>query len=136
MAFVPLTKTEEKLMLFLWEQDRPLTVSEMLDLLDERAWTKNYTRDIVRSLKKKGAIAMSGLIHSRTNFAQQFLPGMTKAEYYAGLARHNGVSLGELFRAEASAMAEGGMGKELDGLIRELEGAIWECRGEAGRGRA
>lgn len=37
MAFVSLTKSEEKLMQFLWNQEKPLSVTEMLELLDDRA---------------------------------------------------------------------------------------------------
>ncbi len=128
MAFVPLTKSEEKMMQFLWEQDKPLSVTEMLALLDDKAWTKNYTRDIVRSLKLKGALVLCGLVHSHTNFAQQFTPGLTKEEYYAGLAKHNGVSVSSMFRAEAAAMVKTGQKQEVDELIKELEGMIEEFR--------
>ena len=37
MAFEKKKKSEEKLMQFLWNQEKPLSVTEMLELLDDRA---------------------------------------------------------------------------------------------------
>ena len=49
-----LTKTEEKVMLFLWDQGRPLSVQEMLEAWDGdgKTWKDNYMRAIVHSLEE------------------------------------------------------------------------------------
>ena len=56
MAYVSLTKSEEKLMRFLWEQGQPLSASEIQALWEGQAWTKTYTRDVIRGLEEKGVI--------------------------------------------------------------------------------
>ncbi len=117
MAFVSLTKSEEKLIQFLWDQEKPLSVTEMLELLDDRAWTKNYTRDIVRELRKKRVVDSCGRVHSGRNYAQRFQTVMSREDYYAQLARHNGVTVSKMLQAEAFALAKQGDKKEMEELI-------------------
>ena len=128
MAFVSLTKSEEKLMQFLWNQEKPLNVTEMLELLDDRAWTKNYTRDIVRELRKKRVVDSCGRAHSGRNYAQRFQAVMSREDYYAQLARHNGVTVSKMLQAEAFALVKKGDKKEMEELIQELEDIIEEYR--------
>lgn len=129
MAYVPLTKSEEKLMLFLWEHDEPMSVTEMLEMRDdEKHWTKNYTRDIVRALEEKGAVECCGLQRSTKNYARRFRPVMGRDEYFTHLAKDNGVSVSRMLRVEALAMARTGQTEKMDELIRELEDIIEEYR--------
>lgn len=132
MSYTHLTKTEEKLMLFLWDQDRPMSVAEILESWNQKAWTKNYIRDIVRSLEQKGAVEFSGLDHRGSKYARRFRAAVSREEYYAGLTRENGVSLAGLFREEVTALAQRGERREMDELIRELEGIIEEYRSGGG----
>lgn len=132
MPYIPLTKSEEKLMLFLWEQGRPMSVTEMLEAWDNDAWTKNYTRDIVRSLEQKGAVEFYDLDHRGSKYARRFRPVLSKEEYYAQLAKHSGVTVGKMLKAEAVAMVMKGDKEGMKGLIRELEEIIAEYRIEDG----
>ena len=54
-----LTKREEELMEFLWQQGEPLAANEILDRCKERSWSDRYLQAMLRSLEKKGAIAVS-----------------------------------------------------------------------------
>lgn len=128
MQMQPLTKSEEKLMLFLWEQGRPLSVLEMLEASDNNAWTKNYTRDIVRALEEKGAVEFHSLDRRANRYARRFVPAYTKEAYYAQLAKRNGVSVSKMFQAEAVAMVRKGDKEGMEELIRELEEIIEEYR--------
>ena len=58
-----LTKTEEKVMMFLWRRGEPLSVQEMLESWDgdEKTWKDNYMRAIVRALVEKGALEIYDL---------------------------------------------------------------------------
>ena len=62
MAYVALTKSEEKLMRFLWEQGVPLSASEIQALWKDNGWTKTYTRDIIR-------------VHPQRHYRRQIVPG-------------------------------------------------------------
>lgn len=128
MSYIPLTKSEEKLMLFLWEQDRPMSVAEMLEAWDNHAWTKNYTRDIVRSLEQKGAVEFHDLDHRGSKYARRFRTALTKESYYAQLAKHSGVTVSKMLKAEAVAMVTKGDREGMKDLIRELEEIIEEYR--------
>lgn len=125
-----LSKAEEKAMIFLWEQNRSLSVLEMLEQWDDdgKVWTDNYMRAIMRSLEKKGAVAFSDLDHRGNRYARRFLPTYTKKEYYTQLAKRSGVSVSDMVQVEAVAMAEKGDREGMDELIRELEGIIEEYR--------
>ena len=63
MNIPALTKTEEKVMLFLWNKGEPLSVQEMLESWEgeEKTWKDNYMRAIVRALMEKSALTMAGL---------------------------------------------------------------------------
>ena len=63
MKIPALTKTEETVMVFLWKQDRPLSVQEMINSWEgeEKTWKDNYMRKIVYSLVEKGALKVAEL---------------------------------------------------------------------------
>lgn len=128
MNLIPLTKSEEKLMLFLWEHGEPLSVSEIIAQWDGSTWTKNYTRDIVRGLEEKGAVEFCGLEHNTKNYARRFRTTLSKEEYYTKLAKHSGVSVSRMLQVEAVAMVKKGDREGMKNLIRELEGIIEEYR--------
>lgn len=128
VAYIPLTKSEEKLMQFLWEQGKPLSASEIQALWKDNAWTKSYTRDIIRALEEKGAIEFYNLERTGKNYGRRFRTVLTRGEYFSQLAMRNGVTVTKMFKVEAFAMVEKGNKQEMDDLIRELEGMIEEYR--------
>ena len=128
MRPISLTKSEEKLMLFLWEKGKPLSVSEIIAQWADNTWTKNYTRDIVRGLEEKGVVEFCGLAHNGKNYARRFRTTLSKEEYYTQLAKHRGVTVSRMLQVEAVAMAEKGDRDGMEKLIHELEEIIEEYR--------
>ena len=84
MAYVSLTKSEEKLMRFLWEQGQPLSASEIQALWEGQAWTKTYTRDVIRGLEEKGVIEFDSLERTGKKYGRRFRTVMSKEEYVFG----------------------------------------------------
>ena len=125
-----LTKTEEKVMLFLWDQGRPLSVQEMLEAWDGdgKTWKDNYMRAIVRSLEDKGALEFHDLDHRGSRYARRFRPTFSKREYFTYLAKRSGVKVSEMVEVEAVAMAQKGDREGMQALIHELEAIIEEYR--------
>ena len=115
-------------MLFLWDQERPISVSEMMEAWSDKAWTKNYTRDIVRALEQKGAIEFCGLVRCGSQYARRFRTILSREEYYSQLANRRGVSVSKMFKAQAVAMVEKGDKDGMAKLIQELEDIIEEYR--------
>ena len=128
MAYVALTKSEEKLMRFLWEQGVPLSASEIQALWKDKGWTKTYTRDIIRTLEEKGAIEFHSLERTGKKYGRRFQTVMTREEFYSGQAIRNGVTVSNLFKVEALALAKKGNKEGVEKLIRELEDMISEYR--------
>lgn len=125
-----LTKTEEKVVLFLWRQGKALSVQEMLENWDgeEKTWKDNYMRAIVHAMEEKGALKFSDLKQKGSRCSRRMRPMFSKAEYYNQLRRRGGLTIGEMAKAEAVAMAKDEDREGMDALLRDLEGIIEEYR--------
>lgn len=124
-----LTNTEEKVMKFLWKQDKPLSVQEMLDLWEgeEKTWQDNYMRAIVRTLVKKGALEVSDIkLRSNSRASQRLQPTFSKKDYYSQLVKRGGLRVSEMVEAEAVAMTQKGDREGMSALIRDLKEIIEE----------
>ena len=123
-----LTKTEEKVMMFLWRRGEPLSVQEMLESWDgdEKTWKDNYMRAIVRALVKKGALEIYDLECRNNRASRRLQPAFSKEDYYAQLVRRGGLSVSEMVEAEAVAMAKKGDKEGMSALLRDLKGIIEE----------
>ncbi|WP_322172299.1 BlaI/MecI/CopY family transcriptional regulator [Acutalibacter caecimuris] len=129
MPCFSLSKSEEKLMQFLWEQDRPLSALEMLEALDgSQAWGEHYLRVMLKSLEKKGAIEYCGFVRRANQYARRFHCTLTQEEYYVQLAQKAGVNVDGVFRAAAVAIIPGSSEEEKEELIQKLEAIIEEYR--------
>lgn len=128
MKIPALTKSEETVMLFLWKQNKPLSVLEMIDSWegDERTWKDNYMRAIVRALVEKGALEVAELECRNNRASRRLQPTFSKEDYYAQLVRRGGLSVSEMVEAEAVAMAKKGDREGMSTLIRDLKGIIEE----------
>lgn len=49
----------------------------------DKAWTKTYTRDIIRALEEKGAIEFHDLERTGKKYGRRFRTVLTKDEYYS-----------------------------------------------------
>lgn len=125
-----LTKTEEKVMLFLWKQGKALSVQEMLETWDgeEKTWKDNYMRAIVHAMEEKGALEFSDLNQRGSRCSRRMRPAFSKADYYNQLRKRGGLTIGEMAKAEAVAMAKDDDREGMDALLRDLEEIIEEYR--------
>ena len=128
MNIPALTKTEEKVMMFLWKQGKPLSVQEMLESWegDEKTWKDNYMRAIVRTLMEKGALEIHDMECRNNRASRRLQPTFSKEDYYAQLVRQGGLTVSEMVEAEAVAMAKKGDRVGMSVLIRDLKGIIEE----------
>ena len=130
MNIPALTKTEEKVMLFLWNKGEPLSVQEMLESWEgeEKTWKDNYMRAIVRALMEKGALTIAELECRNNRASRRLAPTFSKKDYYAQMMKRGGLTASELVKAQAVAMAKCGDREGIDALIRDLEDIIEEYR--------
>lgn len=81
-------ESELKVMEVLWQQNRAMTVSEMVNLCKETVDKKiNYIRLLVNALCDKGILKCVGSKRLTKNFAAIYEPSLTKAEYYIELLK-------------------------------------------------
>lgn len=81
-------ESELKIMEVLWQQNRAMTVSEMVNLCKETVDKKiNYIRLLVNALCDKGILKCVGSKRLTKNFAAIYEPALTKAEYYIELLK-------------------------------------------------
>ncbi len=123
-----LTKSEETVMMFLWNQGKPLSVQEMIDSWEgeERTWKDNHMRVIVRTLVEKGALEVAELDYHNSRASRRLRPTFSKKEYYAQVMKRGGLTASEMVEAEAVAMAQKGDKEGMSALIRDLKGIIEE----------
>lgn len=123
-----LTKTEEKVMMFLWKQGKPLSVLEMLESWEggEKTWKDNYMRAIVRALVEKGALKVAELECRNNRASRRLQPTFSKKDYFAQVVKHGGLSVSEMVEAEAVAMAKKGDKEGMSALLRDLKEIIEE----------
>ena len=125
-----LSKSEERLMNFLWSENTPLSVLEMVEKLRDQDWGEHYLRVVLKSLERKGAVECCGFEQRVNQYARRFCCALTKEEYYVQLAARGGVAPDALLRSAAVAMVEKGGEKGKEELIQELERLIEEYRAE------
>ncbi len=122
-----LTNTEEELMEIFWANNAPLTSVEILEISAGRSWNGNYLHKMLRALLKKGMIEVCGIVQSKTQYARQFRPVVTKEQYAAKLVMSKGISINSLADV-AVAMVDEADGSEEEKLIQQLEEIIQELK--------
>ncbi len=65
----------------LWNIDRPLTATEIVNLTPERTWKKSYIHLLVNSLIRKQLIKSETLVRTGRNFGRAFVATMTEEEF-------------------------------------------------------
>lgn len=78
---ITLTKSEKEIMGLLWNTDRPLTATEIVNLTPERTWKKSYIHLLINSLIEKKLIKSESLVRTGRNFGRAFVATMTEEEF-------------------------------------------------------
>lgn len=118
-----LTKSEEDLMGIFWEEKKPLTSVEILNIASDRSWNGNYLHMMLRSLQKKGLLEACGTVRYGTQYARKFIPLLTKEEYAAKIIVSTGIKSSSIAQVTVALAKEIGDKEE---LIEQLEEIIQE----------
>jgi len=115
-----LTAAEMEIMDILWHSDRPMASNEILNsgLID--GWSSGYLHNVLRSMLKKEAVRVNGMVQNNTQYARMFEPQLTKEEYAAKMAMSVGIEEKEIAHVAVAMAKETGS----DDLIAALEKII------------
>jgi predicted transcriptional regulator len=118
------TKREEELMNFFWNQARPLTSNDILKDCVDRTWKNKYLPVMLKSLENKKAIKVCGVVQYGTQYARQFIPIISKEEYFTQLAVNGGVNLLSFSKVVFNLATENKKEEEQKEIMNQLEEII------------
>lgn len=78
-----LTRSEMEIMDVLWESDKPLSRSDLLERSEEKTWKDSSVHILLNGLLQKNAIQEAGLVKRSKTYGRVFAPTMTREEYFA-----------------------------------------------------
>ena len=78
-----LTKSEMEIVDVLWNEDKPLSRSDLLERSEEKTWKDSSVHILLNGLLQKGAIQEAGLVKRSKTYGRVFSPTLTREEYFA-----------------------------------------------------
>ncbi len=78
-----LNEKEGKAMKVLWSADKPLSASEIAQIIDEE-WAKKSIQNIIRTLEAKKAIEVAKITKIGKTYGRLFRPTVSSEEYAVG----------------------------------------------------
>ena len=78
-----LTKSEMEIMDVLWNENKPLSRSDLLERSEEKTWKDSSVHILLNGLLQKGAIQEAGLVKRSKTYGRVFSPTLTREEYFA-----------------------------------------------------
>lgn len=78
---VKVTDSEKQVLDLLWDQEEPLTSTEIVHLSKDRTWKSSYIHIMISSLLKKEMIHVAGFKKTTKNYARTFEPTMTREQW-------------------------------------------------------
>ena len=78
-----LTKSEMEIMDVLWNEDKPLSRSDLLERSEEKTWKDSSVHILLNGLLQKGDIQEAGLVKRSKTYGRVFSPTLTREEYFA-----------------------------------------------------
>lgn len=127
-----MNKSEEKLMDFLWKQDKAMTIGEIEQFMAEKGLKKATIFKTVQSLVAQEYLCVNGFERVNKTYARKFEPAVTREEYAAVVLTARGIdtsSLGNLAMAMIGNDKNESKDDEADEkLIKELEDIIIQLR--------
>ena len=105
----------------LWNVDRPLSCTEIVELSGDKTWKDSYVHSLIKSLMKKGIVKIESFELISRSYARKFAPKVTKEEYYLNeyLDENPENKMPALFAAFASSKADEATMKEIEKMIKE-----------------
>lgn len=77
-----LTKNELEIMDVLWENERPLSRGELMDLSTDKSWKNSSVHILLNSMLKKGAIKEAGFARCGKTCGRTYAAALSVEEYY------------------------------------------------------
>lgn len=77
-----LTKNELEIMDVLWENERPLSRGELMDLSTDKSWKNSSVHILLNSMLKKGAIKEAGFTRCGKTCGRTYSAALSVEEYY------------------------------------------------------
>lgn len=115
-----LTAAEMEIMEILWQNGTPMSSNDILKSGKIEGWSSGYLHNVLRSMLKKEAIRVNGMVQNNTQYARMFEPNLTKEEYAAKMAMSVGIDENSIARVAVAMARETGS----DELIAQLEKII------------
>ncbi len=78
-----LTKSEMEIMDVLWDENEPLSRSDLLARDEKKSWKDSSVHILLNGLLKKGAIQEVGFVKRSKTYGRTFAPLLTREEYFA-----------------------------------------------------
>ncbi len=78
-----LTRSEMEIMDVLWDSDKPLSRSDLLERSEEKTWKDSSVHILLNGLLLKGAIREAGLVKRSKTYGRVFSPTLTREMYFA-----------------------------------------------------
>ncbi|MCD7842342.1 MAG: BlaI/MecI/CopY family transcriptional regulator [Lachnospiraceae bacterium] len=123
MKQTTLTKSEREIMDLLWNTDRPLTATEIVNLTPERTWKKSYIHLLINSLLDKEMIRSESLVRTGRNFGRAFAAISTREQFEIRQITEgrnfSQESIKDLFAALLDAVQDPSVLDELEQLLQE-----------------
>lgn len=82
MQQISLTANELEIMNVLWENQRPLSRSEIIQLSPNRSWKANSIHILLNKLMEKKAITVDGFVKTGKNYGRTFIPLISHDDYF------------------------------------------------------
>ncbi|MCC8045934.1 MAG: BlaI/MecI/CopY family transcriptional regulator [Clostridiales bacterium] len=128
MKQITLTKSEREIMDLLWNTDRPLTATEIVNLTPERTWKKSYIHLLINSLIQKNLIKSETHVRTGRNFGRAFVAIDTREEFEIRQITSNSSFSQKSVTALISVLLESvddpSILDELDGILQKKKDAL------------
>lgn len=112
-----ITNSEKQILEVLWDEEKPLTSSEIVGVSDDRTWKASSVHLLLNSLLNKDLVEVAGFKKTTKNYARTFQPTMTREEYSINQLRQESRTLSRLFNALLKAEEDDDLLKELADMV-------------------
>jgi len=124
---------EENLLNFLWDKNKPMTSTEMLENLQAEGWKQITLLKTVQSLSEKDYLEVVGFEKISKTYARRFVPKMTRNEFYSQMIKKKGVDESSIIDVTAALIGADCKSKEgAEQIINKLESIIMDLKSENG----
>lgn len=134
MDNISLTENELEIMELLWQENRPLSRSEIIELSPERSWKASSIHILLNKLLEKDAICVKGFVKTGKNYGRTYFPNITPEEHIVLSLQQNNFYKKSKKSAVASIFSALIRDKDIDDeLLGELEQMIEERKTQLGK---